>query len=66
MCLKHPIRPEGQGGTPPWKSVAESYAEAAFHLFVETFRAKYAAAVSCLEDDRVELLAFYDFPAEES
>jgi hypothetical protein len=25
VCLTHPIRPEGQGGTPPWKSVAESW-----------------------------------------
>jgi len=47
-----------------WMAATRADAEVAFHLFAETFRAKYPAAVSCLEDDRVELLAFYDFPAE--
>jgi len=47
-----------------WMAATRTDAEAAFQRFVETFRAKYAAAVSCLEDDRTELLAFYDFPAE--
>jgi putative transposase len=46
--------------------MAEKRAEAvkAFDLFVESFRAKYAAAVACLEKDREVLLTFYDFPAE--
>lgn len=39
-------------------------AESAFDLFGETFRAKYPAAVECLEKDRDVLLSFYDFPAE--
>ena len=40
------------------------YAKKAFDLFVETYKAKYPKAVQCLEKDREELLAFYDFPAE--
>jgi putative transposase len=31
---------------------------------VNTYRAKHPKAVECLEKDRDELLAFYDFPAE--
>jgi len=47
-----------------WMAPTRADAEKAFGQFVETFRAKYAAAVSCLADDRLELLAFYAFPAE--
>ena len=39
-------------------------AEAAFSFFVDAYGAKYPKAVHCLEKDRTELLAFYDFPAE--
>jgi len=31
---------------------------------VSKYEAKYPKAVKCLEEDRKELLAFYDFPAE--
>jgi transposase-like protein len=47
-----------------WMAESRAEAEKAFDLFVATFGAKYAAAVACLVTDRVELLAFYDFPAE--
>jgi len=47
-----------------WMAAACSDAQKAFDLFLETFRAKYPAAVACLEKDREVLLAFYDFPAE--
>lgn len=47
-----------------WMAATRAEAEKAFDLFVDTFGAKYAAAVSCLRNDRLELLAFYDFPAE--
>jgi putative transposase len=36
----------------------------ALDTFVEKYGAKYAKAVACLERDRKELLAFFDFPAE--
>ena len=46
--------------------IAETRAEAikAFDRFVATYEAKYPKATGCLEQDRDELLAFYDFPAE--
>ena len=46
--------------------MAETRAEAhtAFDHFVETYEAKFPKACDCLEKDRDELLAFYDFPAE--
>ncbi len=47
-----------------WMAETKVDAEKAFGLFGETFRAKYPAACSCLDGDRDELLAFYDFPAE--
>lgn len=36
----------------------------AFDLFLRAFEAKYPKATACLEKDREELMAFYDFPAE--
>lgn len=36
----------------------------AFDHCLERFQAKYPKAMQCLEKDRDELLAFYDFPAE--
>jgi len=47
-----------------WMAETRSTAHQAFDLFVETFAAKYDAAVRCLAADREALLAFYDFPAE--
>ena len=41
-----------------------AHAHEAFDLFIETYQAKYPKAVECLNKDREELLAFYDFPAE--
>ena len=40
------------------------HAHQAFDLFLETYQAKYPRACECLQKDREELLAFYDFPAE--
>jgi putative transposase len=39
-------------------------ATTAFDSAITRFGAKYPQAISCLEKDRDELLAFYDFPAE--
>lgn len=36
----------------------------AFDDALERFSAKYPKAINCLEKDKEELLAFYDFPAE--
>jgi putative transposase len=47
-----------------WMAETKASANKAFDVFCQTFRAKYAAAVECLEKDREPLLAFYEFPAE--
>jgi putative transposase len=47
-----------------WMAATRAKAEKALALFASTFKAKYPAAVECLEKDQQRLLAFYDFPAE--
>ena len=47
-----------------WMAETKLLANRAFEAFVETFKAKYPAAVECLVKDRDVLLTFYDFPAE--
>jgi transposase-like protein len=47
-----------------WQAPTRRVAEDAFDAFLEKYGAKYAGATNCLEKDRDELLAFYDFPAE--
>lgn len=47
-----------------WMAETREDAEKAFDLFLETYKAKYPKAARCLEKDREELLAFYDFPAD--
>ena len=47
-----------------WMAETKKQANGAFDAFVETFEAKYPAAVECLVKDRDVLLTFYDFPAE--
>jgi len=48
-----------------WMAETRQDAHTAFDLFVESYQAKYPKAVKCLTKDRDELLAFYDFPAEQ-
>ena len=47
-----------------WMASTRKDAGEAFAAFANTYRAKHPKAVECLEKDRDELLAFYDFPAE--
>jgi putative transposase len=47
-----------------WQAETQEAAEKAFDLFVQTYEAKYPKATQCLQKDREELLAFYDFPAQ--
>jgi len=47
-----------------WMAATRADAIAAFDRFIEVYGAKWPRATACLEKDRVELLAFYDFPAE--
>jgi transposase-like protein len=45
-------------------SPGRAEANKAFDLFVRSYEAKYPKATECLAKDRLELLRFYDFPAE--
>ena len=47
-----------------WMTEVKADAEAAFDLFLKTYQNKYPKACECLEKDREQMLAFYDFPAE--
>lgn len=47
-----------------WMADSKANAEKAVSSFRDLFGAKYPKAVACVEDDKAELLAFYDFPAE--
>jgi transposase-like protein len=47
-----------------WQAETNVAAEKAFDLFVKTYEPKYPKAALCLQNDRAELLAFYDFPAQ--
>ena len=63
--LPKSVQPKAtQGLHAIWMAETRAAAQRAYVLFVETFGAKYEAAVACLEKDRDDLLAFYDFPAE--
>jgi len=47
-----------------WRAENKADAEEAFDLFIETYEAKYPKAAICLQKDREELMAFFDFPAQ--
>ena len=47
-----------------WMAPTRADAEQAFDHFAALYEPKYPSAVECLKKDRVELLTFYDFPAE--
>ncbi len=47
-----------------WMSATQADAIKAFDAFIAAYEAKYPKVTECLVKDRMELLAFYDFPAE--
>jgi len=47
-----------------WMAETKQEAEKSFDYFINLYGVKYPKAAQCLEKDREELLAFYDFPAE--
>jgi transposase-like protein len=47
-----------------WMAATRADASAAFDRFIEVYGSKWPRTTACLEKDRAELLAFYDFPAE--
>ncbi len=48
-----------------WMSPTRDKAHDAFDSFIKTYEPKYFKATECLQKDKDELLAFYDFPAEQ-
>ncbi len=46
-----------------WQAETRGNAEVAFDLFIRTYERKYPKATACLQKDRDELMAFFDFPA---
>jgi len=46
-----------------WQAETRKAADEAFDLFIEIYDAKYPKATLCLQKDREELMAFFDFPA---
>jgi putative transposase len=47
-----------------WQAETKDDAEKAFDLFIKTYEPKYPKAALCLQKDRGELMAFFDFPAQ--
>lgn len=47
-----------------WQAETREDAHQAFDNFIEKYEPKYPKAAECLEKDRDEMLAFYDFPAQ--
>jgi len=47
-----------------WQAETRENAYRAFDDFIEKYEAKYPKAAECLEKDRDEMLAFFDFPAQ--
>ena len=47
-----------------WQAETKESAENAFDLFIQTYEAKYPKSTLCLQKDREDLLAFYDYPAQ--
>lgn len=46
-----------------WMAPTKEEADKAFDKAVSTYSAKYPKAMQCLEKDKEQMLAFYDFPA---
>ena len=47
-----------------YMSETRELANKSFDYFIKKYSAKYPKATDCLEKSRIEMLAFYDFPAE--
>ena len=64
-CLPKTAQPKAKQALHDiWQAETKKGAEKAFELFIETYDAKYPKATLCLQKDREELMAFFDFPAQ--
>jgi transposase-like protein len=64
-CLPKSVQPKAKQALHDiWQAGTQADAEKAFDLFIRTYEPKYPKAAICLQKDREELMAFYDFPAQ--
>ena len=64
-CLPKTAQPKAKQALHDiWQAETRKAADKAFDLFIETYDAKYPKATLCLQKDREELMAFFDFPAQ--
>ena len=64
-CLPKSLQPKAKQALHEiWQADTQEEAEKAFDLFLKTYEPKYPKAALCLQKDRDELMAFYDFPAQ--
>ncbi len=64
-CLPKTAQPKAKQALHDiWQAETKKGAGKAFDLFIETYDAKYPKATLCLQKDREELMAFFDFPAQ--
>ena len=64
-CLPKTAQPKAKQALHAiWQAETQEDAEKAFDLFIKTYEPKYPKAAICLQKDREELMAFYDFPAQ--
>jgi hypothetical protein len=64
-CLPNLSQPKAKNAIHNiWQAETKDDAEKAFDLFIKTYEPKYPKAGLCLQKDREELMAFFDFPAQ--
>ena len=64
-CLPKSAQAKAKGSLHDiWQAETKADAEKAFDLFIKMYEPKYPKAAICLQKDRDEMLAFYDFPAQ--
>ena len=64
-CLAKLFQPKAKAAIHNiWQAENKVDAEKAFNLFIETYEPKYPKAALCLQKDRIERMAFFDFPVQ--
>ncbi|HJN25954.1 MAG TPA: IS256 family transposase, partial [Rhodospirillales bacterium] len=64
-CLPKSAQAKAKGSLHDiWQAETKANAEKAFNLFIKMYEPKYPKAAICLQKDRDELMAFFDFPAQ--
>ena len=64
-CLAKLFQPKAKAAIHNiWQAENKVDAEKAFNLFIETYEPKYPKAALCLQKDRIERMAFLDFPVQ--